>query len=210
MPSPADGPKSRHTRELVECAIGGDTEAEARLFGSLEPKLRSHLRCHRSLPRSEEDDAVQEVWLRFLQARALGYYLEHDTSPGVLLRILLWHARRVVVDLGRRRYSLRNLANEIATSIDRVLGETDGGPSAAPLCCDATQSSNARAMEILGIARDTLLPEENRVWRLRALAGLSFADIGKRVGKTEAQVRPLHHRARRKLMQRLASGGEEV
>lgn len=135
-----------------------------------EPGLRSFLR--RNFPTiADIDDLVQEAYARLFKAKAEG----EITNPRSFLYVT---ARNVACDQFRRN---RTTAVGGLEAIEQ-LGVYDSANNAS----DAL--SRAEELELLGEAIQALPPRCRDIFVLRRLQGLSYREIGERLGISECSV----------------------
>jgi RNA polymerase sigma-70 factor, ECF subfamily len=170
-------PVDREITNAILRAQAGDTEAIRVLYlrykDNVYGYLLSFVRDHH-----EAEDITQHVFLKLMSV--IHKYRPREVPfTSWLLRV----ARNVALDHLRRRRSL--LCEEVY----------DAGHQS-----DQSGDDRRRGLEqALG-----LLPEEQRsVIVLRHLMGLTPGEIAERMGRTEASIHGLHHRARRTLQREL-------
>ncbi|MCB9914888.1 MAG: RNA polymerase sigma factor [Planctomycetes bacterium] len=172
-----------------------DAELGPRLVAQ-EGRLRLllvHLTSPALRRRAALDDLAQEVWLRVLAAP------ERVPPPGDDERELAGYlrlvARHVVVDVARAARAQKRDAHVVplATSTwSRTgLGAGPADATAGPL----TRLARAEDAERLAAAFERLSPDHRRVLGLRRLEGLSAAEAGRRLGRSEKAVHSLYRRA---------------
>lgn len=161
-------------RELVRRAAAGDEAAFAVLYRRHRPAIARFIRARMDNP-DDAHDVEQEVFL--LAHRALPRFEWREIGVGAWLFAI---ARRRVAQYWRARGRRPQVA----------LGEhhvaTIDGPEQAYEREDECRTT---------LAAVAMLPEpQRRAVRLRML-GFSHREIARAMGRTEANVRVLHHRA---------------
>jgi RNA polymerase sigma-70 factor (ECF subfamily) len=135
---------------------------------------------------SEAEDAVQEGWLRLCRAEAEAI----DNLGGWLTRVV----SRVCLDMLRSRRSRRE--EPLETRPDAAHPVADDGFGHDP-------EREALMAESVGVALlvvlDRLKPAERVTFVLHDIFGVPFAEIARIVDKSEAAVRQLASRARRRV-----------
>jgi len=164
---------------LIASAIDGDETAFTRLYDHFFDRVYRHI-CYRVGQVEDAEDLTQQV---FVQAwRALGRY-KQTNSP--FIAWLLTIAHNSVVSFYRRNKNVKSLEAEVFDwpSNDHVEG-------AAEITVE---------YERVRRAIQRLKPEHQQVLVLRFLEDLAHRDIAAAIGKTEANVRVMQHRALRDL-----------
>ena len=144
--------------------------------------------------RVEPEDIVQEVYLRAVTAPgglpAQGPAGRDDELWGLLSRI----ARNTVIDVARavRSRKRQGVVQRLARSDwTRVAGDDPLARTAGP----ATKVAAAETQAALERAFEGLTADHRRVLGLRQFAGLSAAETGRRMGRSESAVHSLYRRA---------------
>lgn len=172
-----------------------DHEALAELPGRLA-LLMQHLVGEALARRCDRSDLVQETMLRVLassvtEARAA-------EGPDALWAHARTMARRVVVDASR---SARQEPRRMSSLVPQGKGAVRAGDSRGPLDWTkvqpgpSTQAATAESAEAWLNAYRSLSPEHRRVLGLRRFEGLSAAEAGARMGRSESAVHSLFRRA---------------
>jgi len=185
------------TLVLARRAAAGDEQALATLLSRHLPAVRAFVRAHMGpqlRAHESSSDLVQSV------CRELLTHQERFQYPGEqqFLAWLYTTARRKISnrvrDLGRDKRDARREIGGLAESAMAELG-------AAYARVSSPSGRVLRAEEIarLEAAIDQLPDEQKEVLTLAHLAGLSRAEIGAQMGKTEEAVRALLHRAKAQL-----------
>jgi len=137
---------------------------------------------------SEAEDAVQEGWLRLCRAEAAAI----ENLGGWLTRVV----SRVCLDMLRSRKSRREEPLETHSPETGAHPAADGGGGHDP-------EREAMLAESVGVALlvvlDRLKPAERVTFVLHDIFGVPFAEIAQVVDKSEAAVRQLASRARRRV-----------
>lgn len=135
---------------------------------------------------SEAEDAVQEGWLRLCRAETEAI----ENLGGWLTRVV----SRVCLDMLRSRKSRREEPLDTHPAGTYPLTEDGGGPD---------PEREALMAESVGVALlvvlDRLKPAERVTFVLHDIFGMPFAEIAQVAGKSEAAVRQLASRARRRV-----------
>jgi len=194
--------------ELIARAARGDEDAVERLIEEHLPALRAFVRAHmgaRLRARESTSDVVQSI------CRELLTHQERFQHPGpeAFKAWLFTTARRKlsnrVRDLERqKRDAARELGGELRES---TLGEVCG--AYARISSPSGHVLHAEEVERLEAALDQLTPDHREVLTLAHLVGLSRAEIGHQMQKSEEAVRQLLHRATARLAILLEDGGAE-
>jgi RNA polymerase sigma-70 factor (ECF subfamily) len=168
---------------LVAQAIGGDEKAFTELYDCYYDRVYRHV-WYRVSSAQDAEDLSQQV---FLQAwRALGRYRQTGTP---FIAWLLTIAHNAVVSFYRRRREARSLDEE---SWD--------WPSDEELESSAeVRLEHERVRQVIG----RLKPEYQQVLTMRFLEDLAYRDIATALGKTEANIRVMQHRALHELRRQL-------
>lgn len=188
---------SRKTQELVAQAQGGDKTALNRLYRAYAERVRWMVRLNMSKElraKLESVDLVQDALFHAL--RGLGGF--KYKNEGDFVRWLSKIAQNVIRDnLDKLHADKRNIHKEVAhgghgpTTSGRLLG--------APMPIDTTTPSvimsKREALAKLENAIDVLKPEYREVIILTKIEGLSYGEIGDRLGKSTDAVRMLVSRA---------------
>jgi RNA polymerase sigma-70 factor (ECF subfamily) len=173
-------------QQLLDAALAGSADALAALFAAIRPALL--LRARLQLPerlrtKVDESDVAQDALL----AAHEHFTAFRGTTPAEFLAWLRTIQRNAV---GR--------AVERFTADARCVGREQPLPEAPLPGGENTPSRNAMFNEAAEARERALqgLPEEMRlVIRLRTLEVLPYAEVARRMGRTEAAVRQLHCRA---------------
>jgi len=203
---PPDEPDPARTRALLERALGGDGQAERRLFESLRRILHDQARRHRLMKlvarTATEDDVVGEVWLRFYSAGSFAAF--EDRGPGSLRRFLGIVLDRTMVDMVRRARAHKRTGDGRHVPLEETGPGTDAPRERCGLVSkDPTPTSRARESEMAELCRRELDEREGEVWRQVEIEGCSSVEVAARLGLTPAAVRGVLFRARAKLIRAL-------
>jgi RNA polymerase sigma-70 factor (ECF subfamily) len=173
---------------LVRDARAGDRHALGQLYDTYRDRVARFATGRLGDPEKAED-VTSETFEAV--CRNLGSYRAGTDFEAWLFTI----AHRRVADHFRRRYRRQEVA------LDEALpGGTgpDGGarPGAAPAVAGPEEALLAaeRRAEVAGAFR-RLRPDQQEVLALRVLGGLSAAQVGEVLGKSEGAVRVAQHRA---------------
>ncbi len=164
---------------LVARAIGGDEKAFTELYDCFYDRVYRHV-LYRVGSTQDAEDLAQQV---FVQAwRALGRYRQTGTP---FIAWLLTIAHNAVVSFYRRRRNSRSLDEE---NWDWPSDEHLEGNAEVRL-------EHERVRQMMR----HLKAEYQQVLTMRFLEDLPYSDIAKALGKTEANIRVIQHRALREL-----------
>lgn len=144
-------------------------------------------------PEQSLSDLTQETWLRAWQAIGDFQGADNDADTGALLRA--WFARTMknlwLNQIRHESAQCRKPAAGLVSLADRA--PDDSRPGREPAAPDPTPSENVREQErrlLIERALERLPdPADREVVRLRFFEGLSFAEIGERLGRDESTVR---------------------
>ncbi|MCB9877322.1 MAG: sigma-70 family RNA polymerase sigma factor [Planctomycetes bacterium] len=183
---------------LAQQAAQGDQHALAELIQRHLPSVRAFVRCHMGpqlRAKESSSDIVQSICRELLTHRDA---FRHPDEDGF---------RAWLFTTARRKISnrARDLLGQKRDPRREVAGLDEAG--AAALCRAYSQFSTPSGKAILAeeVARLEAaierLPEEQReVLTLAHLAGLSRAEIGTRMNRSEEAVRALLHRAKARML----------
>lgn len=184
------------TLVLAERAAAGDATALANLLQAQLPGVRAFVRAHMGpqlRARESVSDLVQSVCREILTHKARFRHASAEAFQAWLFTMARRKVQNRARDLGRHK---RAVDREVP------IGPTELGQLGAAYGRLSSPSGRAlRAEEVarLEAAIDELPAEQREVITLAHLAGLSRAEIGERMGKTEEAVRALLHRAKARL-----------
>jgi RNA polymerase sigma-70 factor (TIGR02957 family) len=165
-------------RERNAAAVGGSEQVEA-VRGFDEHRALLFAIAYRMLGRAADaEDVVQDAWLRWATADR-----EEVRAPrAFLVRV----TTRLAID------RLRRLKARRETYVGSWLPEpVPTGPDVA----EEIELAESVSMALL-VVLETLSPLERAVFVLHEVFALSYAEIGEVVGRSEATVRQIGHRAR--------------
>jgi RNA polymerase sigma-70 factor (ECF subfamily) len=199
---------SEDPAELIQRAARGDAEAVERLIEHHLPALRAFVRAHmgaRVRARESTSDVVQSI------CRELLTHQERFRHPGeeAFKAWLFTTARR---KLSNRVRDLERQKRDAAREVQADLGESalgDLGDAYARISSPSGAVLRREEIERLEAALDQLSPDHREVLTLAHLAGLSRAEIGRQMEKSEEAVRQLLHRATARLAILLEDGEAE-
>jgi RNA polymerase sigma-70 factor (ECF subfamily) len=181
--------------QLIRQARAGDREALDRLYVLAQPYL---LRLAQRLlgpswPHESVSDLTQDTWLHALQGLGGFEGAANDADTGALFRA--WLARTM------KNARLNDVRFDAAKCRRGPLGTVpldpaepgDSSPGGDPPGRDQTPSENVRRQEQRTLIQQALHklsePDDWEIVRLRFFEELSFAEIGKRLGRDESTVR---------------------
>jgi RNA polymerase sigma-70 factor (ECF subfamily) len=186
-------------RELAERAADGDSAAVEELIRLHLPSLRAFVRVRMGAPlraRESASDLVQSVCREILTHRerfkhptegAFKHWLFVTAERKIANRLAYWGAQKRAV-----------LAAQPASALDALF---DAYKSVTSPSAHAAREEEIRRVES---AFDQLAPEQREVVVLAHFVGLSRAEIGEQMGKSEEAVRALLFRAMARLSTLLA------
>ncbi len=189
-------PTSWSTEYHINRWKGGDQDSFEALYHHFERLLVIRVRNHRVWPvleaRHQVDDLVQAVWTRVVKD-APGSF--ESSGPGSFLAFLGSLTDHSLIDQARRDAAIKRGDGAQAEDLDIVvMGEVD-----APQAIE-TPTSHARYLETKERIARELTEQERQVWNLHVRLGYTFAEVGLAMDRTEASIRGLFFRARRKLV----------
>lgn len=184
--------KSVDFHRLVSAARVGEHPAITSLLTQLRPELVRY--CSNKIRHDVAEDVVQDICLAVFHALP-----RYTGRPEDFLSFVYGIAGHKVADWYRRRERDRSDAvADVAGIADRY---QVAGPSVEDRACQAA---------LLAWLRPVLneLPGSQRsVFVLRLLCGLTYAEIGAKVGGSDVAARVAHHRARKALQAEAARFG---
>jgi RNA polymerase sigma factor (sigma-70 family) len=177
-------------------------EAAASHTSSAFGKCAETLAERRPYDTSDARSVVERGTARLIRI-GLGKADAEDVAMDTLLRVCLEHAKNPLDDPATY-YSraLRNNASSLRRHVNRgnMLSYDEDVPDVQALSAAARMDLNQQ-MATLRAAMARLSLADQHVLELRYVDGLSYADIGKRMGKTEAAARQQVKRTRDRLEQ---------
>ncbi len=191
--TPAPEEERDPLRAVFERARTGDESAQDALCRSLRPRL---YRVAYSFVHDADiaDDLAQEALVRTLTKRFL--FLGRATVGG-------W-ATKIVVNLAKNHHRDRSRRREILDDAGDNAHAAHGlSPEAVVSADELVQRQQQQAR--IDAALNALTGRQQEVARLRLLAELSFAEIGRMLQMSEANARVTFHQARARLMGLLES-----
>lgn len=207
MPEPHETDRSSHdasraVHRLLEAARAGRDEAFGRIFESFRRHLM--LVAHRELPQALRgkvgpSDLVQETAVD-AQRDFSGFRGSTAEECFAWLRSIL---RNNVVD-AVRRYELshkRSTGREI--SLASEAGRREGGLLQLPNGLPDGSAIRREDADVLATAMTRLSNDHRSVLRLRYWDGLTFPEIGARLGRSPDAVRKLWYRAVERLQEEM-------
>jgi RNA polymerase sigma factor (sigma-70 family) len=185
-------------QELLSRIAARDDAAAAEFFREYEPHVRRIIRARLRVPGArrvtDSSDLCQIVMAAFLVGSAVGRYAVEDS--GALKRLLARIAANRAIDVARRP-EIRNPAVPVR------------GPGAAgvePVAPEPTPSSQLAISELIQKADGLLTDDERPIAELRR-EGLTWAEVGRRVGKSAEAARKTLDRASKRIMAALGMEG---
>jgi RNA polymerase sigma factor (sigma-70 family) len=196
-PDPSDWATGEH----FERWKNGDERAFECLHARFAPLLRSRIRRHPAWSLLDGhfaiDDLLQDVWARAVAAAKQRFQY---VGTGSLLAFLGQILDCEVTDQARRHGAQKRGANRVQT----IHGDGDPRGLLPGHAAPETPTGQARASEILGIARTHLSPREYEAWDLVELQQFTADEAALALDCTAAAVRGLLLRGRARLIVRLA------
>jgi RNA polymerase sigma-70 factor, ECF subfamily len=183
---------------LARLAAEGDQTALARLLERHLPSVRAFVRCHMGpqlRARESSSDVVQSVCRELLLHKDA---FQHPDENG-FQAWLFTTARRKIANRARdMMQQKRDVRREVFDLSESAIGHLGG--AYARVSSPSGKALLAEEIERLETAIEQLPEEQREVLTLAHLAGLSRAEIGERMGRSEEAVRALLHRAKARLM----------
>jgi RNA polymerase sigma-70 factor (ECF subfamily) len=193
------------TLHLARLAASGDARALEALLQRHLPAVRAFVRTHMGQQlRNKEStsDLVQSV------CRELLTHQDRFQHPGEhgFEAWLFTTARRKIANRARdlERHK-RDAGREVGNLGESTIGEL--GAAYARISSPSGRALRAEEVAALEAAIDKLPDEQREVITLAHLVGLSRAEIGQQMGKTEEAVRSLLHRGKARLALLLDAAG---
>lgn len=194
------------TKELLAAYLGGDRDAEIRLFarahGALIQRARRHPHMRAVSHTCMPEDVVQEVFRRALASGLLRSF--EDRGRGSLDSLLEKVLDNTLVDIARREGSLKRGGARPPVALEPQGARDDVRQLAAD---ETTPTSAARSRELLEWARSQLEPREFELWRAVELDGRTSVELAAAVNSTPSAVRGVVFRAQRKLISAMERSG---
>jgi RNA polymerase sigma-70 factor (ECF subfamily) len=193
--------------ELARLAAQGDAHAMAVLLTRYLPAVRAYVRAHMGpqlRARESTSDIVQSVCRELLTHQDR---FQHPDANGFEAWLFTTARRKIANrarDLGRDK---RDVQREVPQADDSGLGAL--GAAYARISSPSGQALRAEEIARLEAAIDQLPEEQREVITMAHLAGLSRAEIGAQMGRSEEAVRSLLHRAKARLSILLDAGAAE-
>ncbi len=173
----------RETTELVRRAKGGDSAALRGLLDRYSPRLQERIRSMlgpRARRRAESSDFLQEVFVEILE----GFDRFAPRDDEAFMRWAAQIARNTIRDEARR-------PGERAVDLHAERDPERGGTRDTPSNISMGKERAERVRAVLETMPDDLAT----VIRLRDFEGLSYAEVGRRMDRTENAAQLLHARA---------------
>lgn len=189
------GARMDDTLVLAERAAQGDTTALDRLLQEQLPGVRAFVRAHMGpqlRARESVSDLVQSICREILTHKARFRHPSAEAFQAWLYTMARRKVQNRARDLGRQKR---------AADREVPIGDDLGPLGAAYARISSPSGRVLRAEEVarLEAAIDQLPEEQREVITLAHLAGLSRAEIGVQMGRSEEAVRALLHRAKARL-----------
>jgi RNA polymerase sigma factor (sigma-70 family) len=186
--------------ELLRRIRDGDQDAAAEFYRTYEPHVRRVIRARmrvQNLRRaSDSSDLCQVVLASFLVGSAVGRYNVADS--GGMKKLLARIAANRVIDLARRP-EFRQLIVPVGGAGADEVEVIDRGPNPA---------SQIALHELLDRANRLLTDDERPIAELRR-DGLTWEDIGRRLGKSAEAARKTLDRAAKRILLALGMEGPD-
>jgi RNA polymerase sigma factor (sigma-70 family) len=194
---PGTGSMSR-LQELLRRIREGDEAAAAEFFRTYEPHVRRVVRARLRIAGmrrvSDSSDLCQVVLASFLVGSAVGRYDIEDTEA--MKKLLARIAANRVIDLARKP--------EFRKPAVPVVGP--GADGVQPVARGSSPASQIALQELIQKANQLLTDSERPIADLRK-EGLTWEEIGQRLGKSADAVRKSLDRAARRIMLALGMEG---
>jgi RNA polymerase sigma factor (sigma-70 family) len=185
-------------QELLRGIQAGDDAAAAEFFRTYEPHVRRVIRARMRIPGmrrvSDSSDLCQIVLASFLVGSAVGRYQVEDSEA--MKKLLARIAANRVIDLARKP--------EFRKPVVSVVGA--GGVEVAAR--ESSPGSRLALSELIQKADQLLTEDERPIAELRK-EGLTWQEIGHRLGKSADGVRKSLDRAARRIMLALGMEGPD-
>lgn len=200
-------PGTTLTGRLLSAYLAGDREAERRVFEAHSAWLVRQAKGHRRAAGLRKhvalEDLVDEVFLRTLTSGKLAELAELES--GALRRYLAGKLDDVVNDMYRRLGAAKRGDGRAPAPLEPA-GDEPAAPRAdAGLHSrGATPTSDLRARELVDLVRELLDAREWEIWRRCELEQESSVALASESGTSDAAVRGVLHRARKKVLLGLA------
>ncbi|MBL8753211.1 MAG: sigma-70 family RNA polymerase sigma factor [Planctomycetes bacterium] len=183
---------------LARLAAQGDQGALAQLLERHLPSVRAFVRCHMGpqlRARESASDLVQSVCRELLQHQDA---FRHPDDNG-FQAWLFTTARRKIANRARDlMQQKRDVRREVGDLTESAIGSL--GVAYARVSTPSGKALLAEEVERLEAAIEQLPEEQREVLTLAHLAGLSRAEIGAQMERSEEAVRALLHRAKARLL----------
>lgn len=183
-------PLGMEIQAVVERAQDGDREAFGELYEQLSPKVYSYLYYHLNGRSHQAEDLTEEVFVKILE------------------RLSRYEDRGMPFSAWVFRIAHNHL-------IDHVRAQPKLGPISIDECHDLPEQGSERTLELalthteLAHAISRLTEDQRRVVILRFLQGMSTAEAGHVLGKTQDAVKKLQARGLQVLRKNL-NGSRQV
>ena len=186
---PTDG--DRDDRDLVAAVRSGDDRAFELLFQRYQPRIASYVRgMVRDHGRAE--DITQEVFLSALRR------LRAENEREIFFKAWIYEiAKNKCIDAFRRTRNVTEVSFDAGDAVGAVEHGRLADPGVTP---DAAVEGKAAIDNLCG-AFGGLSPVHHDILVLRELDGLSYREIGERLGMSRPAVESTLFRARRRLSQ---------
>jgi RNA polymerase sigma factor (sigma-70 family) len=208
-PMSEDKKPDTSTRRLLAEYRGGNRDAEGELFERHRAALLEHVskqRWMRGLSRhATPEDLVGETFLRVLASGRLNSLSLQ--GEGALLRFLFKVLNNVAVGVYRRHGRCKRGSGRPDLPLAPGIESND---PVAFRATDTTPTVRARLNEIEGLCRAQLSDREWRAWRLCEMEDCTSTEAAARLEITDAAVRSLVHRARKKILRVLLEDEAET
>ncbi|QEC50258.1 sigma-70 family RNA polymerase sigma factor [Baekduia soli] len=188
MPATARGRADAADHDLVRAVRAGDDRAFERLYQRYHRRISAYLygmvRDH-----GRAEDLTQEVFVAALRR------MRQTTQPIAFKPWIYEIAKNAGIDAFRRG----RRSEEVSYDAQEALGAADLGRLASPAPGpDAAVDAKQRLSDLCG-AFGGLSPTHHQILVMRELEGLSYREIGERLGLSRAAVESTLFRARRRL-----------
>jgi RNA polymerase sigma factor (sigma-70 family) len=184
---PTDG--DTYDRDLVARVRAGDDRAFESLFQRYQPRIAAYVRgmVH---DHGRAEDITQEVFMSALRR------MRHETARDIHFKPWIFEiAKNKCIDAFRRTRS----ASEVSFDARDAIGAVEHGRLAEPGATPDSAVEGKVAIDNLFGAFGGLSAVHHEILVLRELEGLSYREIGDRLGMSRASVESTLFRARKRL-----------
>ncbi len=172
----------QNDEELMKLYLEGDFKAFDKLYRKLSPKVYGYLKS-RGLSNEDADDLLQKIFMKFHKS-SLSYNNQYS-----VLQWLFVMSKSALLDFKKSEFRKNRVKGEFKEDLElKQLSLSQNK-------LEASLSEQMPNNDFL----DTLKPEIRGLVKMRVLDELSFAEMAKLTGSTEASLRQVLSRAFKKL-----------